>query len=77
MRMEALAAPENMEEAMELLQLSRMAPTVDPNAENTQAAAAGPAVHGEATWKRRLRPSHREVVRRFFDGRPGSAKEDR
>ncbi len=78
MEMEALAAPQSMEEAMQLLQLSSMAPNVAPEAESTQAAGAGPTVRGEATWKRRLRPSHRQVVRRFFDsGKANQDKQDR
>ncbi len=46
--------------------LRRTAPSVEVQ-RDTAAGSAGAEGSGEASWRRRLAPHHREVVRRFFD----------
>lgn len=56
--------------------ISRVAPTTGPE-RSTEAGSAGTTDAGEASWRRRLAPHHREAVRRYFggDGEGGHAKE--
>tara|TARA_B100000959_G_scaffold80239_1_gene85525 strand:+ start:506 stop:685 length:180 start_codon:yes stop_codon:yes gene_type:complete len=56
-----------MEEAMQLMQLSTMAPNSLPEHNNTAAKKSNANTTGSATWKRRLHPKHRQAVRNFFD----------
>lgn len=72
MRAEALIAPSNPEEAMELLGLTQMAPTVDVQGEGQQTSGPGADTAGEAVWKRRLRPEHRKAVQRYFERSGGN-----
>jgi hypothetical protein len=50
-----------------LLGVGAGAPRTDPTAEASQLAPVQ-ASAGEASWKRRLAPHHREAVRGFFGG---------
>ncbi len=45
--------------------LRRATPDVDPK-RDTSAGRAGDVGSGEASWRRRLAPQHRDVVREFF-----------
>lgn len=47
------------------LGLKRALPTVDPERDATP-GSAGDDGAGEASWRRRLAPHHRAVVRRYF-----------
>lgn len=49
----------------ERLGVGRLAPDVDP-VRAGNAGSAGDVGSGEAAWRRRLAPRHRDVVRRFF-----------
>lgn len=58
----------------EVMQTSRTDPEVAP--QRNQGAGAGAAQGtGEAAWRRRLAPRHREVVHEFFSGRAAQPKE--
>lgn len=50
-----------------LLGVGGAEPTVEPTAEGSGLVETEASV-GDASWKRRLAPRHREAVRRFFDG---------
>jgi hypothetical protein len=50
--------------------VSRAAPRAAPE-EPAGPGGAGQAGAGEAAWRRRLAPRHREVVRRFFSDEAG------
>lgn len=49
-----------------LLGVSSTSPTAQPQSESATGGPAGQASAGEAAWKRRLSPSHRDAVKRFF-----------
>jgi len=65
MTAEGLPAPDNPEQAMQLLGFSQMAPEIAAQAEGQQGGGAVGAT-GEAVWKRRMSPEHRKAVQRFF-----------
>lgn len=65
MTAEGLPAPENPEQAMQLLGFSQLAPETAAQAEGQQGGGAVGAT-GEAVWKRRMSPEHRKAVQRFF-----------
>lgn len=46
--------------------LRRTAPSTEPK-RSTESGSAGAEGAGEASWRRRLAPHHRDVVRRFFE----------
>jgi hypothetical protein len=50
-----------------LLGVGLGAPTSAPSVEGSQLTATR-ASSGDASWKRRLAPAHREAVRTFFEG---------
>ena len=58
------AAVEDIE-ASGILGVGRGAPEVNPSAEGAGSATVEGSV-GNAAWKRRLSPSHRQAVRTFF-----------
>lgn len=67
MSWEAMAAPNSPEEAMQLLQLSTMAPTTDAVTDVIGSTDVKVQTSGAAVWQRRMRPEHREAVKRFFE----------
>lgn len=54
--------------------ISRVAPTLGPE-RSTALGSAGTEGAGEAAWRRRLAPHHREAVRAYFGGQEGGAPE--
>ena len=66
MAMQALPAPGSVEEAVQLMQLSNMAPKVAPEAGSVVTGNSGGAPEDEAVWQRRIHPKHRQAVRQFF-----------
>jgi len=66
MVMKALPAPGSVEEAMQLMQLSNMAPNIAPEAGSTVTGNPVTAPGDEAVWQRRIHPKHRQAVRQFF-----------
>ena len=66
MSMKALPAPGSVEEAMQLMQLSNMAPEVAPEAGSAVTGIPETAPRDEAVWQRRIHPKHRQAVRQFF-----------
>lgn len=55
--------------------ITRTEPTTDP-VRDTSGGSAGTEGGGEASWRRRLAPHHRDAVRRYFGGedREGDAR---
>jgi len=68
MQVRKVDVPDSPEQAMELIGLTQLAPTVNGVAEGPQATGGSVQTSGEAVWKRRVRPEHRKAVQRFFDG---------
>ena len=66
MNWKAMAAPDSPEEAMQIMKITSIAPTTDAVAENVATADVMTKTSGEAVWKRRMKPEHRQAVRRFF-----------
>lgn len=66
----------------ERMGLRRAVPTADPQRDGT-AGGEGDAGAGEASWRRRLAPHHRAIVRRYFatgspaDGNGSTERPDR
>jgi hypothetical protein len=54
----------------------RAAPDTCPE-RTDEAGSAGAEGSGEAAWRRRLAPRHRDVVRRFFSSAPPAEDGDR
>jgi len=67
MQWNSMAAPESPEEAMEILRMTSMAPTTDSQqVEGVGTADVVTQTPGETVWKRRMKPEHRQAVKRFF-----------
>jgi hypothetical protein len=66
MQWQAMAAPNSPEEAMQILQMTSIAPNAQPRTEAIGPAGKAAITPGEAVWKRRMRPEHRQAVKRFF-----------
>lgn len=67
MKWQSMAAPDSPEEAMEILRMTSMAPTTDgQQVEGVGTADVVTKTPGETVWKRRMKPEHRQAVKRFF-----------
>lgn len=52
---------------MQLLRLSTMTPTTHAIQDQILGSDVQTTTKGEAVWRRRMRPEHREAVKRFFE----------
>jgi hypothetical protein len=67
MQWNSMAAPDSPEEAMEILRMTSMAPTTNSQqVEGVGTADVTTHTPGETVWKRRMKPEHRQAVKRFF-----------
>jgi hypothetical protein len=66
MNWQSMAAPSSPEEAMQIIRMTSTAPTIDAKAEGVGTADVVTGTPGETVWKRRMKPEHRQAVKRFF-----------
>ncbi len=67
MQWRSMAAPNSPEEAMEIIRMTTMAPTTEgQQSEGAGTADVATQTPGETVWKRRMKPEHRQAVKRFF-----------
>lgn len=73
MRTEKLPPGRVLPQDWNVMQTRRIDPEVAPQ-RNTGAGADAATGSGEAAWRRRLSPTHREVVHEYFAGRTGDGE---
>lgn len=67
MQWKSMAAPDSPEEAMEIIRMTTMAPSTEgQQTEGVGTADVVTKTPGETVWKRRMKPEHRQAVKRFF-----------